>query len=158
MKISDFQRRMPLLRLEEFFSGRLQGWGVTLSRFESFQNQFKIDAEGEWDSAANSLALRETYTFDDGHIDTLTWTILKRDDGSYEGRETRIEGVADGAHSGNAFHWKYSRDVPAKDGSSSKVGFDDWFWLQDADTLIAHASLTKLGVEVSTLNAFYRRM
>lgn len=158
MKIADFRDRMPALRLEEFFSGRLQGWGVTLSRFESFQNQFKIDAEGEWDSAANSLALRETYTFDDGHIDTLTWTILKRDDGSYEGRETRIEGVADGEQSGNAFHWRYSRDVPAKDGSSSKVRFDDWVWLQDADTLIAHASPTKLGVEVSTLNAFYRNI
>ncbi|MBW9115555.1 DUF3833 family protein [Rhizobium cauense] len=57
----------------------------------------------------------------------------------------------------SAFHWKYTRDVPAAGGGSSKVGFDDWFWLQDKRTMIAHASLAKLGVEVATLNAFYQK-
>jgi hypothetical protein len=158
MKVQDFASKEPSFVLEDFFEGKTQGWGVTLSRFETLQNQFKIEAEGRWDGVNRTLALREVYTFDDGHIDTLDWTIRKTDSGSYEGKETRISGEAAGEQSGNAFHWKYSRDVPSADGSSVTVGFDDWFWLQDADTMIAHATLTKMGVEVSTLNAFYRKL
>ncbi|MBD8554349.1 DUF3833 family protein [Rhizobium sp. CFBP 8762] len=158
MKISDFDNKTPKLVLEEFFQGQLEGWGVTLSRFGAFQNQFKISAEGRWDAAANTLALKEIYTFDDGHTDTLTWTIIKRDGGTYEGRETRIEGIAAGEQAGNAFRWQYSRDVPDADGQTSKLGFDDWFWLQQPDVLVAHASLTKLGVEIATMNVFHRKL
>lgn len=158
MKITDFESKQPRFKLEEFFSGRLRGWGVTLTRFESFQNQFRIEAQGSWDASTRTLVLREIYTFDDSHVDTLTWTILKKDAATYEGREARIDGGADGEQAGNAFHWKYTRDVPAADGSSAKIGFDDWFWLQDEKIMIAHASLTKLGVEVATLNAFYQKI
>jgi len=158
MKISDFEEKRPTFRLEEFFTGRVQGWGVTLSRFEVLQNQFKIEAVGSWDVVANTLAIKEIYTFDDGHVDELTWSILKKDDRSYEGRETRIGGLADGTQAGNAFRWSYTRDVPAANGTSANISFDDWFWLQDAETMIAHASLSKLGVEISTLNAFYRKV
>jgi hypothetical protein len=134
MKITDFAGKTPTLLLEEFFNGRLNGWGVTLTRFESLQNQFRIEAEGMWDAAARTLAVREVYTFDDCHTDVLTWAILKRDDGSYEGRETNIVGVAEGHQAGNAFLWEYTREVPAADGSKSKFGFTDWFWLQDERT------------------------
>lgn len=157
MKVQDFAEKRPEFVLEQFFSGRTEGWGITLSRGETFVNQFRINAEGHWNPEAQSLALREVYTFDDGHVDTLEWTIQRLDTGVYEGREARISGIAEGGQAGNAFHWKYTRDVPSAGGSSAKVGFDDWFWLQDQDTMIAHASLTKLGFEVSTLNAFYRK-
>lgn len=158
MKVQDFADKQPEFVLEQFFSGRTEGWGITLSRGETFVNQFRIKAEGHWDPEGQTLALREVYKFDDGHVDILVWTIRKLDTGKYEGRETRIPRVADGSQGGNAFHWKYSRDVPGSDGSSANMGFDDWFWLQDPDTMIAHASLTKLGFEVSTLNAFYRKV
>ncbi|MFP3547430.1 DUF3833 family protein [Rhizobium sp. SIMBA_035] len=121
IKIEDLETKTPAFRLEEFFSGRLEGWGVTLSRFESFRNQFRIEAEGKCDQASNALTLREIYTFDDGHVDTLNWTILKKDDRTYEGRETRIEGTAHGEQAGNAFHWKYGREVPVEGGSSSMM-------------------------------------
>jgi hypothetical protein len=111
--------------------------------------------KGRWDEAANTLALRERYTFDDGHVDTLVWTIIKRSPTSYEGRETHINGLATGEQRGNAFHWTYTRDVPGKDGSASTFGFSDWFWLHEPGRMTAHASLTKLAVEVATLNVFY---
>lgn len=97
-------------------------------------------------------------SFDDGHLDFLTWTIIKRSDGCYEGRETLIDGTADGRQSGNAFQWKYTREVPALDGSRTKFGFDDWFYLHDPDHMTVHASLTKFGIEFATLNAFYERV
>lgn len=158
MKIEDFAGRKPPFILEDFFSGSLRGWGVTLGRMGALQNMFTIEAEGRWDAAAHTLALRETYSFDDGHVDVLTWTIIKRQDGMYEGRETLIEGLAEGEQAGNAFHWTYHRNVPSADGTKSKFGFSDWFILhEDGNHMTAHASLTKLGIEFATLNVFYER-
>ncbi len=158
MNISDFADKRPLFVLENFFSGRLRGWGITLRRMGKLQNRFTIEAEGRYEVSANTLTLKETYTFDDGHQDFLTWTIINRGDGKYEGRETLIDGMADGEQAGNAFRWKYAREVPAADGSKTKFGFDDWFFMHDENHMTAHASLTKLGIEFATLSAFYERV
>jgi hypothetical protein len=48
MKIEDFADNQPAFVLEQFFAGRTQGWDVKLSRFETLQNQFRIEAEGQW--------------------------------------------------------------------------------------------------------------
>ena len=119
MNIDDFASNTPTLVLEEFFNGQLRGWGITMGRLGGLQNRFSIEAEGRWDDSANTLALREVYTFDDGHVDTLVWTIIKRSATSYEGRETHIQGLASGEQQGNAFPWTYTREVPTKDGSTS---------------------------------------
>lgn len=158
MNIDDFADKTPPFLLEEFFRGQLRGWGVTLGRMGGLQNRFSIEAEGRWDESAQTLAIREVYTFDDGHVDTLVWTILKRSATAYEGREAHIEGLANGEQRGNAFHWRYTRDVPTKDGTKTKLGFSDWFWLHEPGRMTAHASLTKLGIEVATLQAFYEKI
>jgi len=157
MKIEDFAGKKPVLTLERFFAGQTRGWGVMQNRFGTFQRQFSIEATGAWDATSQSLKLTETYTFDDGQIDRLDWTIVRRGEGRYEGRETRIDGTATGRQAGNAYHWTYTRRVPAKDGSESSLGFDDWFWLIDEDTLAARASVTKFGIEIATLSVFYRK-
>ncbi|KQT04803.1 DUF3833 family protein [Rhizobium sp. Leaf386] len=158
MKIEDFAVTTPVFKLEEFFHGKLKGWGTTLSRFGAFENRFTIDAEGIYDPKAHTLALKEVYRFDDGHTDTLIWTIIKRSDADYEGRESLIDGLAQGSQAGSAFNWKYTRAVPAKDGSKTSFGFTDWFWLIEPTVMAAHASLTKLGIEVARLSAFYQKI
>ncbi|CAN7694358.1 DUF3833 family protein [Rhizobium sp. LjRoot30] len=157
MKIEDFASKPPEFILEDFFSGRLRGWGIVLTRMGNLQNRFSIEAEGRWEASANTLSLKETYFFDDGHQDHLTWTIIKRSPSEYDGRETLIEGTAKGEQTGNAFHWTYHREVPASDGSKARFGFDDWFFLHDKNRMTANASLTKFGIQVATLNAFYER-
>ena len=77
MRLEDFADKKPAFILEEFFSGSLRGWGVTFGRLGGLQNRFTIAAEGRWDATANTLALQETYTFDDGHIDILTSMIYQ---------------------------------------------------------------------------------
>jgi hypothetical protein len=158
VKIEDFKGKQPAFVLEKFFAGRLRGWGVTLGRMGGLQDRFTVDAQGTWDSLANVLSLKEDYTFDDGHTDQLTWAIIKRGEGQYDGRETLIDGTAKGEQQGNAFRWRYQREVPSSEGSKTKFGFDDWFFLHDTNHMSAHASLTKLGVEVATLNAFYEKV
>jgi hypothetical protein len=155
LDIDDFSDTQPTMKLEEFFSGRIQGWGYTMTRLGALQNQFKIDAEANWDPVENVLSLNEVYQFDDGHEDRIDWSIRRLSESRYEGREAAIDGVAIGDQQGNAFNWQYSREVPEKDGSVTKLTFDDWFWLQSPNVMVAFASIQKFGIEVARLSAFY---
>jgi hypothetical protein len=141
MKIGDFDDKRPILILEDFFQGSSKGWGIVQSRSGTLQRQFQIEAVGRWVEAERTLYLTETYRFDDGQIDRLEWRIRRLEYNRYEG---------------NAFHWRYRRNVPSKDADYNMT-FDDWFWLQPGDVLIARASLTKLGFEVGTMSVFYQK-
>lgn len=158
MNIDDFADQRPLFVLENFFSGSLRGWGITLSRLGNLQNRVTVEAAGRYDASANTMVIEEAYSFEDGHRDILTWTIINRGQGRYEGRETLIGGTAEGTQAGNGFHRKYHREVPAADGSKTKYTFDDWFIPHDENHMTAHASLTKLGIEFATISAFYERV
>lgn len=141
--------------LEKFFNGPVSGWGFTHSRLGKFQNHFTIDAEGKWDPARKKLALVEAYSFSDGHKDTLQWEIEKTSQHRYQGTEPRLKGEALGDQSGQTFTWRYRRSVPAGNGSSSTLSFDDCFLMQDDDVVIATASVSKFGIRIATITAFY---
>lgn len=143
--------------LEDFFTGRLQGWGVTIGRLGGLRNRFTLQAEGAWNPQRRILSLKETYVFDDGHIDELDWRIIKDSDNRYEGFEDRIFGSARGLQDFAEFRWKYRRAVTRRNGSPMRLGFDDRFFFHDRDHMTAYASLTKFGFEVATLHAFYER-
>lgn len=53
--------------------------------------------------------------------------------------------------------WRYRRRVPTAGGSTSNLGFDDCFLLQDEKVVIARASVTKFATEIATLSVFYVR-
>lgn len=150
------QHRLNLV-LEDFFAGETQGWGVSQNRWGKLQNQFAISAHGLWDADRRILQLTETYVFDDGHVDVVNWKIMREAKQRYVGRESTLVGSAKGEQRNNWFRWRYRRNVPGKGGSSSTLGFDDCFWLQEDGVLIARASITKLGIEVASMSVFYRK-
>lgn len=144
--------------LEDIFSGRLRGWGITRSRFGKLANTFTIDAEGRWDPARKMLSLAETYDFDDGHRDRLDWSITRLGGGAYSGTETRLAGTARGEQSENWYRWRYSRRVPSKGGGETKLAFDDCFWMLDGGAVMAQAAVRKLGFRIATITVFYRKL
>src|SRR3954464_7889939 len=110
MAIDDFKETKPLFLPETFFVGRLEGWAVLESLVGGLLRRATIKAHGELDADTDTVVFTETYTFDDGHSDTLRWTIQKTGEGRYTGHENRLEGDATGEQAGCAFHWKYARD------------------------------------------------
>lgn len=157
MQINDFTGRSPEMVLERFFDGRAEGWGIVQSRFGKLERQFRVQADGVWDGAAQTLRLKETWTFDDGQVDRLEWSIRRLASGQYVGKEARLIGEARGEQAGNAFRWKYTRRVPMPDSDERKLDFDDWFWLQDENVLISRASMSRFGIEFATISLFYRK-
>ena len=65
-------------------------------------------------------------------------------------------GVAEGKIYGNALNWKYDIDLKMKD-SSLRVTFNDWMFLQDEDTMINRAKVTKWGILLGEVSIFFRK-
>lgn len=156
MKITDFENTTPVYRPEAFLSGRLEGWGVMERLTGGLQMRFTIQAEGRLEG--DDLAFIETWTFDDGHVDTLRWRIRSSGDGKYVGSEDRLDGQAEGHRAGYAFHWRYSRDVPQKDGSTTKLNFNDWFYQIDDRVVMVKGTAGRLGVPFGTAHVLYRKL
>src|SRR4051794_23720808 len=96
MAIDAFAGTSPLFLPDKFFVGRLEGWAVVESLAGGLLKRASVTAHGELGAATDTVVFTETYTFDDGHSDTLRWTIHKMAEGQYTGLENRLEGEAVG--------------------------------------------------------------
>lgn len=158
MKIEDFTGKGPDFRPEDFFDGAIEGWGVMESPLGALLKRYTVKAEGRWDPAEGVVRFNETWTFDDRHVDTLFWRIRPLGEGKYSGLEPRLDGEAEGDQAGFAFHWRYTRETPQPDGSSTKLNFDDWFWKIDDDVVIVKGTAGRLGLPFAIVHATYRKI
>jgi len=78
MYIDDFAGTSPELLPETYLAGDLEGWGVVERVTGGLQQRFTVKAQGTWEEAARILHFVETWTFDDGRQDTLSWRIGRR--------------------------------------------------------------------------------
>ena len=73
MNINDFSKNKPKFKLEEYFNGKTEAWGMFHDRFGNLKRSFKVDIVGTLES--NTLTLDEKFLYDDGEKDTRIWTI-----------------------------------------------------------------------------------
>lgn len=158
MAIEDFVSTVPAFLPEVFFVGRLEGWAVFESPIGGLQKRATITAEGSLEKETDTILFTETYSFDDGHSDTLHWTIRKLEQGRYTGHENRLEGEAAGEQAGCAFHWSYTRNAPQAGGSSTKLNFDDWFYAIDERACIVRGSAGRAGIPFAMAHVTYRKL
>lgn len=148
MKIEDFSSTTPVFRVEEYFAGETKGYGMFVDRFGRVKRQFVVDMIGT--VQGNELVLKETFKYSDGEKDARTWTIVKKDEHSYEGRAADVIGTARGKAYGQALRWDYYLDLKVS-GSTMKVHMDDWMFLQPDQVLINRTVMTKFGVKLGEL-------
>lgn len=158
MAIEDFKTTLPAFLPEVFFVGRLEGWAVFESLVGGLQKRASITAVGTLEAETDTVLFVETYEFDDGHTDTLHWTIRKLAPGQYVGHENNVEGDATGEQAGCAFHWRYTRNTPQADGSTTKLNYDDWFYAIDGSACMVRGSAGRAGLPFATAHVAYRRI
>ena len=154
MKLDDFQDRSPKLDLYDYFSGSSRAWGLFEDRFGNVRRQFTVDIEGRVENGA--LVLEEDFEYDDGERDRRVWTITRYGDDGYVGRAADVVGEARGRVAGNALNWGYEMDLPVG-GSTWRVVFDDWMFLQPDGVLINRAKVKKLGLEIGSVTLFFKK-
>ena len=154
LKLEDFKKAEPALKLEEYFVGQLKAWGHFQDRFERVRRRFTVDIEGTWDG--ETLTLTEDFVYDDGETEQRIWTLRKTGPQDWEGSAAGVVGTAKGKVSGNALNWTYYFDLPVGD-STLRVKFDDWLWLQDERVMINRAYVSKFGLKVGEALIFFSK-
>ena len=155
MNINDFSDNKPKFKLEEYFNGKTEAWGMFHDRFGNLKRSFKVDIEGTLES--NILTLDEKFLYDDGEKDTRIWTIKILGDNKYSGEASDVVGKAEGISSGNALNWKYKLNLKVKD-STIKVDFDDWMFLQEKGILINRAEVKKWGLNIGVVTITFLKL
>ncbi|HMO18151.1 MAG TPA: DUF3833 domain-containing protein [Oligoflexia bacterium] len=154
VNIRDYAGSSPVFRLEEYFAGKSTGWGVVLDRSGGVVKQFRVDLDGSVEG--NTLTLFEKFFYSDGSSDERTWTVNKTGENNYEGFAADVIGKAVGISSGNALNWSYTLLLPAR-GTEFSIRFDDWMFLQDEETLINKAIMSKFGFQVGEVLIFFKK-
>jgi len=154
MKPEDFKNTEPVLKIEEYFEGKVEAWGILQDRKGKVTRQFKADINGKFEK--NILTLEEDFYWKDGENQKRIWEIEKIDDHNYLGTATDVVGKAKGASYGSAFRFEYDLIIPFK-GKNIKISFDDWIFKQDDKIAINRATLTKFGFKVGELTVVFQK-
>ena len=154
MKPEDYKNTKPVIKIEEYFQGKVKAWGMLLSRSGQVKRQFTANMEGDFDG--QNLILDETFIWNDGEKQERRWTIKKVGENKYEGTAPDVVGIAKGVSYGSAFKFEYKLLIPYKN-KKIKVRFDDWIFKQDDKTAINKAILTKFGFKVGELTVFFTK-
>lgn len=152
--VSDYRTETPVLKLDNFFQGSSQAWGV-LHNWQGQQTvRFTTELCGSWQG--NSGDLYEVFTFSDGRIEQRHWQLQQNADGSVSGTAGDVVGTAKGQLAGNTLYWEYILRVPYND-STLDVTVKDWLYLVDNDNIINRSTLHKLGFTVGELTLAIQR-
>ncbi len=156
MRVKRYKNNKPILKLENFFSGKILAWGLFEDPCGIVRKRFTCEINGNWDEKSNTLNIIENFIYDDGVNEKRNWNLVKTGNNSYEGTTDNVIGKAIGHTSGNTFHWKYTFELPLF-GRKTRVNFDDWMYLQDNDVIINKAKMKKFGIKLGTVVLFYRK-
>lgn len=148
LSVKDYSAEKPVLSLEEFFSGKVDGYGMLQNRSGKVTRRFHVVIDGRVENG--NIILDEAFEWSDGEKQTRVWTIKKTGDGRYEGTAADVVGIADGKVAGNAVNWAYSLAVPVS-GSTYNITMDDWMYLISDKVLLNVTKMSKFGFRVGTL-------
>ncbi|MFN3579773.1 MAG: DUF3833 domain-containing protein [Pseudomonas sp.] len=143
--VEHYAAETPSLRLQDYFNGDLEAWGMFQKRNGETVRRFHVSMNGTWDG--DTGVLDEHFTYADGTTERRIWTLVKQEDGSWRGTADDVEGEAWGQVSGNAFHWRYTLRLEV-DGRTWLVDFDDWMYLIDDKVMLNRAVMSKWGFEL----------
>lgn len=143
--VEHYANETPKLRLQDYFNGDLEAWGMFQKRNGELVRRFHVRMVGSWEG--DTGVLDEYFTYSDGSTERRVWTLVKQPDGTWRGTADDVEGEAVGEVSGNAFHWRYTLRLKVDD-STWLVDFDDWMYLIDDKVMLNRATMSKWGVEL----------
>lgn len=143
--VGAYKAQAPALSLEQYFSGRIDGWGMFQDRSGKVLRRFTVEIDARWEGDTGTLD--ERFVWSDGERQRRVWTLRRVGEGRYVGTADDVVGEATGTVAGNALHWKYVLALPV-DGRVWHVDFDDWMFLVDDRVLLNRAVMSKFGIRL----------
>jgi hypothetical protein len=152
--VKRYAGQQPEFDLFDYFIGETRGWGIVQDRKGELLRQFVVDING-YLNAAGELVLDEQFVWSDGEHSERIWTIERTGTHDFRGRAADVVGVAEGAVYGNVLNWNYVLNLEAR-GSTWKVRFDDWMFLQPDGLLLNRATMSKFGFELAQVTIAFQ--
>ncbi|WP_338849099.1 DUF3833 domain-containing protein [Massilia sp. W12] len=150
-----YRERGPAFDVAQFFTGKVQAWGIFQARDGHAERRFSVMIDGSMQDGI--LVLDEQFVFDDGKREQRVWRLRQQADGSWRGTAGDVEGEAVGVVSGPALHWRYTLLLPYR-GSSIAMQMDDWMFMLDAQHVMNRTSMRKFGLEMGQVTLFFRKL
>ncbi len=155
--VTQYQHEKPALAMQQFFAGKLDGWGMFQDRSGKVIKRFQVVIDAQWQN--NVGTLDEKFTWSDNNSDNpprRVWTLKDLGNGRLIGSAGDVVGEAQGEVSGNTLHWRYILALPV-DGKIIHVDFDDWMYLVDKDTLLNRSVMSKYGIRLGEVTLTLHR-
>jgi hypothetical protein len=152
--VARYANEKPLLRLEEYFNGLVDGWGMFTDRNGAIVRRFVVAMQCTWQGAEGTLD--EDFTYSDGTKQRRIWRVRRLEGGRYTGTADDVVGVAEGQAAGNALRWNYTLALPV-DGRVWNVQMDDWMVLMDGGVMLNRTTMTKFGIRLGEVTLSFRR-
>lgn len=152
--VTTYEAEQPELRLEEYFNGTLDAWGMFQKRNGEVVKRFSVVIDASW--RGNQGVLDERFSYSDGSKQRRVWRITNLGGGEYTGQAEDVLGTARGRVAGNALHWVYTLRL-ALDDDVHEVEFDDWMYLQEGGVLINRSVMKKFGFDLGEVILFFRK-
>ena len=143
--VGAYKAQTPALSLEQYFSGRIDGWGMFQDRSGKVLRRFTVEIDARWEGDTGTLD--ERFVWSDGERQRRVWTLRRVGEGRYVGTADDVVGEATGTVSGNALHWRYVLALPV-DGRVWHMDFDDWMFLVDERVMLNRAVMSKFGIRL----------
>lgn len=154
VKPSDYRDAGPPLKLDQYFDGTVDAWGMFQDRKGKVIRRFTVVLKGTWKD--NRGVLEEDFVYDDGEKQRRVWTIVQHGDGKYTGTADDVIGQANGQAAGNALNWHYTLALPV-DGKTYHVNLNDWMYLVNEDVMINRAVMTKFGIRLGEVLITFKK-
>ena len=148
MKVDKFAGNTPQIKFEEFFHGKVRGWGQ-IYRGSKVTQEFVVDINGHWQG--ETLVMDEDFLFNDGKRVKRAWHVRKNSEGRYQAEAEDVEGIGQGESSGNAIHWNYQLSLEKFAGSSLIVNCEDWMFRKTDGLILNRVQMKKWGFTVSEM-------
>jgi len=142
LRVETYKDEKPVLRLEDFFSGTIDAYGVFTDRGGIVKKRFHAKIACAWQG--NVGTLDETFTYSDGTTSKRIWTLKREASGDYTATAPDVVGVAKGSVAGNAFNLTYTLALDV-DGTTYHVSMDDWMYLMNDKIMLNKTRMTKFG-------------
>jgi hypothetical protein len=144
-----------VLKIEEFFDGRVVATGQFQDVFGTVRRRFDVVIDGTWDG--ETLTLVEDFVYADGSTERRVWRMTKTGEDTWEGHAEGVLGKARGVARGDTFNWVYRIDLPVPDGTL-RVAFDDWFWKLSDTRVFNRAYMSKYGVGIGEVQITFDKL
>lgn len=154
IQVQEYKSEEPTLVLEDFLNGNLEAHGFFQDLSGKVVKRFKVSMKCSW--SGNAGTLDEDFEHSDGSKSKRVWHLTKQPDGKYSGKAADVIGEATGETAGNAFHWKYTLDLPVDD-KSYHVQFDDWMYLMNDRVMLNKSKMSKFGFYLGEVTLVFIR-